>query len=270
MKVFISWSGNRSRAVAELLDEWLRCVIQIINPWLSLQDIEKGSLWFPALSSQLSDTNIGVVCLTQENKTKPWILFEAGALAKGLTTSRVCTFLIDLQPTDIEDPLAQFNHTLPDKSGVLKLLRTINAALEEKGLKEKVLDKVFETYWPQFEKGFSSALAQHPPNEVVPPRSGNDMLDEILTSVRQLDRRMRNIESFRHESPIARANLVRRADKGIPSPDEAKKIIRDLMQLGSPPESITGILGSYGIPDKFVKTQIQEILLDQEAAELAG
>ncbi|EFD2076446.1 toll-Interleukin receptor, partial [Escherichia coli] len=28
MKVFISWSGQRSQAVAELISDWLKCVIQ--------------------------------------------------------------------------------------------------------------------------------------------------------------------------------------------------------------------------------------------------
>src|SRR5690349_13640049 len=115
MKVFISWSGARSRAVAELLNDWLKCVLQALRPWLSTQDIDRGALWFTEIHGQLNDTSIGIVCLTQENKNRPWILFESGALAKGLSTSRVCTLLIDLEPSDLDDPLAQFNHTFPRK-----------------------------------------------------------------------------------------------------------------------------------------------------------
>jgi hypothetical protein len=32
MKIFISWSGDRSHKVAELLNEWLKCVIQAADP----------------------------------------------------------------------------------------------------------------------------------------------------------------------------------------------------------------------------------------------
>lgn len=43
----------------------------------------------------------------------------AGALAIGdvplFSSNRVCTFLIDLKPEGLQDPIAQFNHTLPDK-----------------------------------------------------------------------------------------------------------------------------------------------------------
>ncbi|HHQ6082069.1 TPA: TIR domain-containing protein, partial [Enterobacter hormaechei subsp. steigerwaltii] len=111
MKVFISWSGQRSKVVAEIFSDWLKCVIQASQPWISTRDIDRGAIWFSEINDKLKDVSVGVVCLTQENKNKPWILFETGALAKGLTTNRVCTFLIDLNPEDLQDPLAQFNHT---------------------------------------------------------------------------------------------------------------------------------------------------------------
>lgn len=113
VKVFISWSGARSKEVAELMRDWIRCVLQVTRPWISTRDLDRGSIWFGEINEQLKDTGIGIICLTQENKNRPWILFEAGALMKGLTVNRVCTFLIDLEPKDVEDPLAQFNHTFP-------------------------------------------------------------------------------------------------------------------------------------------------------------
>ncbi|WP_329611204.1 toll/interleukin-1 receptor domain-containing protein [Plesiomonas shigelloides] len=151
LNVFLSWSGDRSKAVAELLDTWLQCVIQAVDPWMSSKDIDRGSLWFSEINDQLQNTTIGIICLTQENKTKPWILFEAGALAKGLSNSRVCTFLIDLEPTDVGTPLSQFNHTFPTQEGLWELVRTLNNSLKDKALKEKTLELVFETYWPKFE-----------------------------------------------------------------------------------------------------------------------
>jgi len=83
MKVFISWSGRRSNAAANLLKEWLPNVMQAIDPWMSDRDIDRGALWFSQIAETLSDTTNGIVVLTSENINKPWILFEAGALAKG-------------------------------------------------------------------------------------------------------------------------------------------------------------------------------------------
>ena len=82
MKVFISWSGERSKQVAQLLDEWINCVIQAVDPYLSL-NIDKGDVWLSSINDSLADTSVGIICLTKENLNKPWVLFEAGALAKG-------------------------------------------------------------------------------------------------------------------------------------------------------------------------------------------
>jgi hypothetical protein len=195
MKVFISWSGERSRKVAELLDDWLQCVIQAAEPWMSSKDIDRGALWFTEISDQLAGTGIGIVCLTKENKVKPWILFESGALAKGISSNRVCTLLIDLKPTDVENPLAQFNHTKPNRTGLWELVRTINVALKEESLKESILEKVFDTYWPQFEESFKLIIKETPETEVEEIRSENDILIELLSSVRGMDKRMRMVEN---------------------------------------------------------------------------
>lgn len=238
MQVFISWSGPRSRAVAELFDEWIQCVIQAVTPWMSSKDIDRGSLWFSEIHNQLRDTKLGVVCLTKDNKDKPWILFEAGALAKGLTSSRVCTLLVDLETTDISDPLAQFNHTAPDKEGIFKLTSTINAALEDKRIDDKVFEKVFETYWPQFRDGFKRALEIHPQTTTPAPRAREDKIDELLRTVRALDRRIRSIET-------APRSWIRQSDTTEPAmldyPD-LTKIINELVREGMPDKFILSVV----------------------------
>src|SRR5688572_11210003 len=113
MKVFISWSGDLSRQVAELLAGWLSSVLQGVQPWLSSADIEKGSIWFSEIAKEIESVGIGILCLTRDNLTAPWILFEAGALSKGLSKNRVCPLLIKLEHSAIQRPLADFNGTLP-------------------------------------------------------------------------------------------------------------------------------------------------------------
>lgn len=196
MKIFISWSGERSRQVADLLSNWIQCVLQAVDPWLSSKDIDRGSLWFSEITNQLSNTHNGIVCLTKSNLNKPWILFESGALAKGLNSNRVYTFLIDLTSNDVKDPLAQFNHTVPTKDGVYQLVRTINNSLEVNALKENILSNVFETYWPQFDKEFKEIIKNTKDEDVVVERPKEDILNEILQSVRVLDRRVRTMEEI--------------------------------------------------------------------------
>ena len=195
MKVFMSWSGDLSKAVAEVLSNWIKCVVQATDPWISTS-IDRGAVWSSTINNELKEASFGIVCLTHENKDKPWILFESGALAKGLAENRVCTFLIDLQPHDIGTPLSQFNATLPDRAGLWSLVATLNNGAAN-GLPVKVLEQMFEVHFPIFEERFKMAIADHPMKEKPAPRTEESILGEILDSVRGLDRRMRKIE---HES----------------------------------------------------------------------
>ena len=207
MNVFLSWSGDRSHKVAQLLGDWVCCVIQATKPWISSRDLDRGALWLGEINNQLKETTVGIICLTQENKNRPWILFEAGALAKGLAGSRVCTFLIDLSSTDLKDPLAQFNHTFPKKDSVHALVKTLNASLPSGALDPRILDQVFETYWPQFESRFHSIIENttDAPQEV--PRNNEDVLSEILDITRNLSHRLNRIERDLETDEYSRGNL---------------------------------------------------------------
>ena len=211
MKIFISWSGERSGAVAEHMSDWIKCVIQATKPWISTRDIDRGSVWFSEISTELQASSVGIVCLTKSNKDSPWILFETGALAKGLSTNRVCTFLVDLDPEDIVDPLAQFNHTKPTRESMWGLVRTINASLEDNKLEERILEQAFNTYWPQFEKGIKDILKRtHVEGEATTAeRSQEDMLAEILNTTRALNRRVSGLEKSSNSDTAAAEFLAR-------------------------------------------------------------
>lgn len=193
MRVFISSSGTRSKMVAELLESWLQCVIQTIKPWMSSKENDRGSSWFSEIDNKLQETSIGIICLTQDNREKPWLLFQTGALAKWLGTNRVYTFLTDLDPKDIEDPLAEFSNILPTKDGLWNLVFTINSYMGTSALNDKVLEKVFETYWPQFEIDFKRILDEVPVLEKIEKRKSDDILNEILSLTRNLDKKVREI-----------------------------------------------------------------------------
>lgn len=255
MKVFLSWSGDRSKAVAELLDEWIQCVIQAIDPWMSSKDIDRGSLWFSEITDQLQNTSIGIICLTQENKSKPWILFEAGALAKGLSSSRVCTFLIDLEPTDVGNPLAQFNHTNAQEESMWSLVLTLNKSLKERALKEKVLEEVFETYWPKFKEKFEEIIAIIPSAAVPEQRSENEILIEILSATRTLDKRLRLIEDDRHTSRLR--------EKILP-PSEAKMIVASLLSSGLDPNEVIDSQVLRSVPRSFLIREIERFFKQRD------
>jgi len=189
MQVFLSWSGDRSRQVADAIGAWLAKTIQSIDPWIST-DIDKGTRWSPEVATKLSQSRIGIVCLTKENLNAKWILFEAGALSK-TTDAHVCTFLLDISPGDVEQPLGQFQHTSRSEEDLRQLLRTVNSAVAKNGersLHDSLLNEVFDDNWPKL-KSRLDAIAQQPSSEHRKTRTEKQMLEEILTILRAQQRR---------------------------------------------------------------------------------
>lgn len=151
MKVFISWSGERSKQVAEGLRYWLPEVIQTVQPWMSTEDIDPGTRWNAEINQELQDSKFGIICLTPESVNSPWMLFEAGALAKTLENTLVCPYLIGLDATDLKGPLAQFQAAKADKDGTLNLIRSINMGLGNPILPDDRLRRIFERWWPDLD-----------------------------------------------------------------------------------------------------------------------
>ena len=93
MKVFISWSGQPSKRLGEALRDWLPGVLQLVTPYFTPSDIEKGTLWSTDIAKELSESQVGILCVTRDNIHSDWLLFEAGALSKSLEKSHVCPVL---------------------------------------------------------------------------------------------------------------------------------------------------------------------------------
>lgn len=191
MKTFLSWSGAKSHQVAIAFSEWLPCVIQAVDPWISSQDIDRGAIWLTEIFEQLKDTNFGLVFVSKENQNKPWLLFESGALSKGLTESRVCTVLTDLKVRDIDSssPIKHLNHTTLEKSDVLKLLKTINKHLDSGKVQDSRLETSFEALWPILENKIADALASTPVSD-EPERKDDDVLNDILENVLSINKKL--------------------------------------------------------------------------------
>lgn len=110
--VFISWSGEQSKAIAGELRNWIPSVLQFARPYFTPNDIEKGAKWGSEISKKLAESNVGIICLTKDNISKPWILFEAGALSKDLDRAKVCSVLFGMETTDLSGPLTIFKQQI--------------------------------------------------------------------------------------------------------------------------------------------------------------
>lgn len=208
MDIFISWSGDRSEAVANALYRTLPLIIQAAKPWMS-REIEKGSRWDDVISAKLECCDFGIVCLTPESLESAWLLFEAGALSKKFKDTRVCTYLYDLQESDVRGPLGKFQHTQSNQSDTWRLISTINVMLPSP-LPQQALARAFHAFWPDLESALG-AISQ--PATAPRRRTTDDKIDEILVEVRNIVRRenaareieakKRHIENLVRSHPIA-------------------------------------------------------------------
>jgi hypothetical protein len=225
MRVFISWSGERSRQVAELLKAWLRTVIQASKPWIST-GIDRGALWAGEIGSALSETNVGILCITEENVNAPWLLFEAGALAKGLPQSRVIPLLVDMSASDLRMPLSQFNATGWDTDGLRQLVHTVNLATAEP-LESAIVEASLAAHLQAFRESMQNIIDTTNSATPIVRRTDGDKIDEVLSLVHGLAGRMQKIER-RPPTAFSREDILRAVLANGAGAAEASAVLTNL------------------------------------------
>jgi TIR domain len=187
MRIFISWSGDLSRQLAQAIRNWLPGTLQHVKPYFTPADIEKGTKWDTETSKELERSKVCIIALTRESLNSQWIMFEAGAISRSVENSRVCAILFDLEITDVQGPLVRFQATKFSRNEIFQLLETINSNSGEQSLAPPVLEMVFNKWWPDLEnevRNILSAAASSGPSPAV--RSDRSILEETLALVRNV------------------------------------------------------------------------------------
>lgn len=187
MKVFVSWSGNLSRKVAQELKKWIPCILQSVEVFYSAEDIEKGENWDSKIATELAECNYGIVCLTSENTYAPWINFEAGAIAKTLE-SRVSALMIDIKTSEIQGPLKRYQATKLEKEDIYQLITEINKSTENP-LAPEILDSTFNAIWDKMYEAIKKSIDEYVPTVVEKKKEetirDSEVVEEILQLVRK-------------------------------------------------------------------------------------
>lgn len=221
MKVFISWSGAQSLQVADALYNWLPLVLQVVRPYLSVEDTAKGAYWQTEVKQHLDTSDFGILCLTPTNTTAPWISFEAGALSKSVDRGNVTPFLVGLTQGDLTGPLTQFQATEASKPvDVLRLVKDLDKACGPLAVGERVVEDTFEMWWPRLDQKLRSISVPETHQRPVA-----EMVLEILNSQRALERLIADSSG----APYMEA-LIRRATSTPDLRAELEDALRDLMQ----------------------------------------
>lgn len=182
MKVFFSWSGKRSKAAAEAFYHWLPDVLQSVEPWMSSEDICSGAGWNEKIRYALHESNYGIIFITRDNMKSEWLMFEAGAIAKHVTDSRVVPLIVDdeLKPAMLTGPLGQLHAREATEDKIKRLITDLNFECKV-SVRDDRVERLFDTLWPTlFEKLGDLPL----PEGDKPELDSQEMLTQILAGVR--------------------------------------------------------------------------------------
>ncbi len=273
MKIFLSWSKPRSRAVAEALNDWLKRVIQAVKPFYS-PDIEKGAKWSNELDAALEGTRFGIICLTPDNLDSTWIHYEAGALSK-TPDALIWTFLHGINHGDVPQPLGKFQHTIAEKEDVFKLLKSINKRLADVGgepIDNAVLSENFEMYWPKLEERLKAAEGVG--DSVENPRDQKEILLEILEIVRNQQRiakrNLGNIAYHSSLSPPGMGTQFKITLSGGSLSNEVFQLIKDEIRANYPGTEISAKIADGKTIINLIFTEQFTDLGHQHTAQMIG
>jgi hypothetical protein len=212
VSVFISWSGQNSasRRVAELFKKYIPKIIQGTSCYVSTQT-EAGQVWVDTLFTELQGRDVGLLCVTRDNYQKPWINFEAGALAKNYGKARVCPVLIDLKPSDVPPPLSAFQMKTLEKEDVFSIFEMLNQNRKSNPLDISELKDAFEVRWSDFDRELKEAIASSGSAGEPSPRNQREILEEILETVRALSNGFSHTRSSAGDTGRAIQNLLAKA-----------------------------------------------------------
>jgi hypothetical protein len=171
--------------MADALHDWIPSVIQSVEPFLSTE-MDMGTRWSAEIGSQLDETSFGIICVTPENVTAPWLNFEAGALSKSIpgAQAHVVPLLLGFRsPSDLEPPLGQFQAALATEADVRRVIGTING-LATPVLSESRFGVAFDRWWPDLDHRLKAIEDSADTPTAV--RDAGDKLDELLSLTRQM------------------------------------------------------------------------------------
>lgn len=230
MKVFLSWSGTKSKELAEKLRDWLPDVVQSVEPFVSTRDISIGDRPLSVLASELESTSFGIVCLTQQNKLTPWITFEAGALSKIIDNSRVIPLLIDLRVSDLTGPLSQFQAVdAGDEDQMFMLIKAIAASSPPPLITMDRLKRTFHAFWPTVLDKVNELRQERDEGIKKDNRSEQDILEELLVLARRNDQQIARISN----REVLSENIAQQGSslRNLASSDPASRMRKIVMIL---------------------------------------
>jgi hypothetical protein len=194
--VFLSWSKDRSRVIAEVFFRRLPHILPSVNAFMS-PHIAGGELGIQAIHKALDGAAFGLAFLTPENVTETWLNYECGALSAQLASGKgkVATVVLDIEG------LQHLQFTKLTAAGIKKLMTELNELLgEEDKRSTDVLNDAIDQWWPVMELEITTALKGLGEVQST-PRSIDGKVTDTLNLLINLSRNVVNgtTDHFHHD-----------------------------------------------------------------------
>ena len=106
MKIYLSWSGELGRRASGVLRDALDQLLPNLEIWSPGSDIAAGMRWRDELQHAIQTSDLALVCVTNDSRSSPWLLYEVGVISGHAIT--VMLWLVDVDASELVGPLAQF------------------------------------------------------------------------------------------------------------------------------------------------------------------
>lgn len=159
-KIFVSWAGGSAKKVADRLRKFLPMAYPGSEVFFSERDIQGGDLGIEVILEELRYAQAGLLVLTEENFTAPWVLFEAGVLKGGLGKTVIPLLCgIDLSVLN-SSPLAQIQCRKFSREGMLSTINDLNSKILLNQHDKEQITLWFEAAWNKHK--MDELVAQYP------------------------------------------------------------------------------------------------------------
>ena len=181
--LFISWSGNPSKEIGEILKRWLESIFDELDIFFS-DEMQPGSRWSIELAKKLEDCQVGIFIYTRGNLNSLWMAFEAGALSKSIQTGQVIPLIFGAGAAELTGPLSQFQARRFNKEGLLHILGVINKSCLKSIKTKEYLNNNLNFTWKVLDSSIKSCLDKYENNERIEPNIANtlDAIYDLIQS----------------------------------------------------------------------------------------
>lgn len=205
-QIFLSWSGELSRQIAIALQRWIDVVFESLHAWVSDTDIALGARSIKSIEESLDQSIGGLLILTVENQTSPWVNFEAGALSRQFESrdGRVIPLLVDATHMgQLKAPLNVFQGQMLTREG---MLRVVEALFEMVGRDKSFASSRMDAYWPKLESEVERLREEYAgPVPSAEPVLLSDLQDQLT----RIERMLTDRSDASHNSTVEVDRLLR-------------------------------------------------------------